>query len=91
MVCIWRSYRYVYTQNGDSITRRRGYETIENNRADVMEKLTDFRFEGTDRIQAWCGVCKKWIEQVDVCLDCYPYDRDYIYCSHCNTAIAMSE
>jgi len=55
-----------------------------------MEKLTEFRFEGSDRVQAWCPVCVKWIEQVDVCLDCYPHDRDYLYCQTCNTAVARS-
>lgn len=55
-----------------------------------MEKLTSFRFENTNRVQAFCEVCEKWIEQVDVCLDCYPHDVDYLYCSTCNTAIARS-
>jgi len=56
-----------------------------------MEWLTEKRFEGSDRVQAWCPVCVKWIEQVDVCLDCYPHDRDYLYCQTCNTALAQSD
>jgi len=58
-----------------------------------MEKLTAFRFEGSDRTQAWCGTCKEWIEQVKVCLDCNTSTgiKDYVYCQECNTAIAMSE
>jgi len=54
-----------------------------------MEKLTEFRFEGSNRVQAWCEVCGKWIEQVKVCLDCNTSEgtKDYVYCKECNTAI----
>jgi len=58
-----------------------------------MEKLTSFRFEGSDRVQAHCPTCKKWIHEVKVCLDCFTLDgfKDYIYCQECNTAIARSD
>jgi len=58
-----------------------------------MEKLTAFRFEGSDRVQAWCETCKKWIDQVKVCLDCNTAAgiKDYVYCQECNTAIARSD
>ena len=55
-----------------------------------MEKLTDFRFEGTDRVQAWCPGCKTWIDDVDVIENCHPYNRDYIMCPDCHTGIARS-
>jgi len=58
-----------------------------------MEKLTEFRFEGSDGVQAWCEICKKWIEQVEVCLDCNTSTsiKDYVYCQECNTAVARSQ
>ena len=55
-----------------------------------MEALTEMRFEGSESMQAYCETCKKWIEQVDICLDCYPNDVDYLYCQECNTALARS-
>jgi len=58
-----------------------------------MEALTEMRFKGTDRQQAYCKTCKKWIEQVKVCLDCNTSIgiKDYVYCLDCNTAIVRSE
>lgn len=56
-----------------------------------MELLTTMRFQGTDRIEAWCPQCHSWIGEVEMILDCHPYQRDYIICPSCHTGIARSE
>jgi len=63
-----------------------------------MEKLTAFRFEGSDKVEAWCPICKTYVSDVGISLDCFTHPGkkiiefvDYIYCQECNTAIARSE
>jgi len=58
-----------------------------------MEKLTSFRFEGSDRVQAWCEGCKQWLSEASVCLDCNTPTglKDYIFCQDCKTALASGD
>lgn len=57
-----------------------------------MEKLTEFRFEGTNKVMAWCDKCHGWIKRVKVSLNCNTSNgtKDYICCQECKTAIARS-
>lgn len=52
-----------------------------------MEALTELRFVGTERVEAWCPICMKWIHEVEIVHDC----RDIIYCPDCKTALIRSE
>jgi len=56
-----------------------------------MEKLTTLRFEGSDKVQAYCYGCKKWIEQVEIIENCHPYNRTYAMCPACHTGIVRSD
>jgi len=56
-----------------------------------MERLTEMRFEGTDRVEAWCPKCHTWISEVGMIEDCHPYNRDYAYCEACHTGLLRSD
>ena len=57
-----------------------------------MEMLTKLRYEGTDRVEAWCASCKKWVCE-DVCLldGCSPGDVTYVYHEDCGEALIRSK
>jgi len=55
-----------------------------------MELLTKLRYEGTDRVEAWCAGCKKWIQEVCLLDGCQPGNRTYVYCEECGEALIRS-
>lgn len=56
-----------------------------------MEILTKLRFEGTERIEAWCPGCKEWINEVCLLDDYQPGNHTYVYCDECGEALIKSE
>jgi len=55
-----------------------------------MEALVALKGIGLELL-AFCPICKKWINEVEIIEDCHPYNRDYAYCTECKTGIVRSD
>ena len=54
-----------------------------------MEALVTLKGVGLD-VLAFCPICKKWINDVEIIEGCHPYNRDCAYCPICKTGILRS-